>query len=76
MLDGWVARLIKFDRARLNYARLTELPERLAEHVDQVKTEQIDAQEKLETAEQKRLLMVGPSSWKRLRITSGLILKD
>lgn len=56
MLDGWVARLIKFDRARLNYARLTELPERLAEHVDQVKSEQTDAQEKLETAEQKALI--------------------
>ena len=55
MLDGWVARLVKFDRARLNYARLTELPERLAEHVEQVKSEQAEAQENLETAEQTAL---------------------
>ena len=55
MLDGWVARLIKFDRARLNYARLTELPERLAEHVEQVKSEQVEAQSNLEAAEQSAL---------------------
>ena len=55
MLDNWVARLIKFDRARLNYARLTELPKRLAEHVEQVKSEQTEAQSNLEAAEQTAL---------------------
>jgi hypothetical protein len=31
-LDGKVARLIRYDDARLNFQRLTELPERLREH--------------------------------------------
>ena len=56
MLDGWVARLIKFDRARLNYARLTELPVRLEEHVERVKQERLDAQNTLEEAEQTALI--------------------
>ncbi len=55
LLDGWVARLIRFDRARLNYARLTELPERLAEHVQRVKEEQAEAQTNLEAAEHSAL---------------------
>jgi hypothetical protein len=32
MLDGWVARLIKYDQARPNYWMLNEIPERLAAH--------------------------------------------
>lgn len=32
MLDGWVARLCGYDQAFLNYQRLTELPDRIAEH--------------------------------------------
>jgi hypothetical protein len=35
-LDRWVARLIPFDAARANYARLVELPVRLREHADAV----------------------------------------
>ncbi|MEE2691494.1 MAG: hypothetical protein VX640_08145 [Pseudomonadota bacterium] len=36
LLDGWVARLVGYREARLNYARLLELPERLGEHVARV----------------------------------------
>ncbi len=36
MLDAWVARLIRYRDARLNYARLLELPERLGEHAARV----------------------------------------
>lgn len=36
VLDRWVARLIRFRDAKLNYARLLELPERLADHVARV----------------------------------------
>ncbi len=32
MLDGWVAKLCRYDQAFLNYQRLTELPDRIAEH--------------------------------------------
>ncbi len=37
-LDGKVARLIGFSDARANFARLTEIPERLREHADGLKT--------------------------------------
>jgi len=33
-LDGWVARLVRYDGARLDYARLLEIPLRLREHAD------------------------------------------
>ncbi len=36
-LDRWVARIIRYRDARLNYARLLELPERLEEHAARVK---------------------------------------
>lgn len=43
LLDGWVARLCGYDKAHLTFARLTELPDRLAEHVAHVKTIEEDA---------------------------------
>jgi len=55
MLDNWVAKLIGYDRAYLNYARLTELPERLAEHVERVEEDEEAAQERLVLAEQTAL---------------------
>ena len=39
MLDRWVARLIKYRDARLNYERLLDLPERLGEHLNYVESE-------------------------------------
>lgn len=33
-LDGWVARLIRYEGARRNYFMLLEIPKRLREHVD------------------------------------------
>ncbi|MEO1407149.1 MAG: hypothetical protein AAFV54_11745, partial [Pseudomonadota bacterium] len=50
-MDGWVARLCGYDNARANYARLTELPQRLAEHVDRVSTQHDEAAADLELAE-------------------------
>lgn len=35
-MDGWVARLIKYEPARVNYWNLTEIPKRLTEHADRV----------------------------------------
>lgn len=37
-LDGKVARLIAYDDARANYARLIEIPKRLAEHAERLRT--------------------------------------
>lgn len=37
MGDAWVASLIKYREARLNYDRLLEIPDRLSEHLEAVK---------------------------------------
>jgi hypothetical protein len=44
MLDNWVAKTCRYDDAWLNYARLVELPDRLAEHVGRMKLEEAEAQ--------------------------------
>lgn len=54
-LDGWVARLCGYDKAHLNYARLVELPDRLAEHVERVEVLEQEAIDVLATAETKAL---------------------
>ncbi len=46
-LDGWVARLSRYDRARLDYAMLLEIPVRLREHADRLATEADAELEKL-----------------------------
>jgi len=38
-LDNWVAKLIKYERNRVNYWNLQEIPKRLNAHAEQVKTE-------------------------------------
>ena len=35
-MDGWVAKLIKYEPARVNFWNLTEIPKRLQEHADSV----------------------------------------
>jgi len=50
-LDGWVARLCGYDKAHLNYARLVELPYRLAEHVERVAALEAEAVTSLAEAE-------------------------
>jgi hypothetical protein len=44
MLDNWVAKTCNYDAAYLNYARLVELPDRLAEHASRVKLDEAEAQ--------------------------------
>lgn len=51
MLDGWVGRLCGYDKAHLTFARLTELPERLAEHVEHVEVLEDEAEEALKAIE-------------------------
>lgn len=55
MLDGWVGRLCGYDKAHLTYARLTELPERLAEHVTRVTALEAEADAALKAIEAKAL---------------------
>lgn len=35
-MDGWVAKLIKYEPARINFWNLTEIPKRLSQHADMV----------------------------------------
>lgn len=58
-LDGWVARLCGYDKAHLNYARLVELPDRLAEHVERVAVLEGEAVEALAEAEAASLKVGG-----------------
>lgn len=55
MLDSWVARLCKYDQAYLNYARLTELPDRIAEHMANMRLEEAEAQAAIERFEAQAL---------------------
>ena len=51
MMDGWVARLCRYDEAYLNYARLTELPDRIGEHLATMRLEEAEAQAAIERFE-------------------------
>jgi hypothetical protein len=55
MLDNWVAGLCRYDEAYLNYARLTELPDRIAEHLARMKEEERESKEAIERYEADRM---------------------
>jgi hypothetical protein len=59
MMDGWVARLCRYDEAHLNYARLTELPDRIAEHLANMRLEEAEAQAAIERFEAQQLEVRG-----------------
>ena len=59
MLDRWVAGLIKYRDAQLNYRRLLELPERLEEHADRVNEGAETASDALEAYEREALTADG-----------------
>ena len=54
-LDNWVARLCGYDQAYLNYARLIELPDRIAEHMANMRLEEAEAQAAIERFEAQAL---------------------
>lgn len=54
-LDGWVAKLCRYDEAHLNYARLIELPDRIAEHMASMRLEEAEAQAAIERFEAQTL---------------------
>ncbi|MEM0984963.1 MAG: hypothetical protein AAGJ32_01840 [Pseudomonadota bacterium] len=61
-LDGWVARLCRYDRAYRNYDRLTALPGRIAGHVSRMEAAEAEAQLALETAEHDALQAAGAAA--------------
>jgi len=54
-MDGWVASLCKYDAAYLNYARLVELPDRIGEHLANMRLEEAEAQAAIERFEAQAL---------------------
>ncbi|MEO1027948.1 MAG: hypothetical protein AAFX02_02710 [Pseudomonadota bacterium] len=59
MLDEWVGKLCGYDKAHLTYARLIELPDRLAEHVEHVTELEADAENALKELETEALTKTG-----------------
>lgn len=64
MLDGWVAGLCKYDQAFLNYQRLTELPERIAEHAAYMARLADEAEGRLVEAEARAMAEAGTEALK------------
>ncbi len=58
-LDQWVGRLCKYDQAYLDYVHLTELPERLARHLERVEEKAETAKAALETYEHNAVEQAG-----------------
>jgi len=54
-LDNWVAKLCSYEEACLNYSRLTELPDRIAEHLASMRLEEAEAQAAIERFEAEAL---------------------
>lgn len=64
MLDVWVANLCRYDQAFLNFQRLTELPERIAEHAVYVSGLEDQAEAALVTAEEQAMTAAGVDALK------------
>lgn len=64
MLDGWVAKLCRYDQAFLNYQRLTELPDRIAEHAVFVAGLEDQAEAALVAAEEQAMREAGVEALK------------
>ncbi|MGA1341695.1 MAG: hypothetical protein ACO33A_01415 [Hyphomonas sp.] len=64
MLDGWVAKLCRYDQAFLNYQRLTQLPERIAEHAVFVAGLEDKAEAALVEAEKQAMRQAGAEALK------------
>ncbi len=66
-MDGWVASLCKYDQAWMNYQRLEQLPQWLADHASDQDKKAAAALEALEQAEQNALEKAGAN---RLRTSA------
>ncbi|MFN7164822.1 MAG: hypothetical protein ACK4P2_08380, partial [Hyphomonas sp.] len=64
MLDGWVAKLCRYDQAFLNYQRLTELPDRIAEHAVFVAGLEDKAEDALVASEEQAMREAGVEALK------------
>jgi len=60
-MDQWVARLIDYEPARINFWNLTEIPKRLTEHADRVAEAADQAMSELQDIEAQALAAAGVS---------------
>lgn len=58
-MDGWVAKVIAYEPARVNYWNLTEIPKRLAEHADRVASVADEQHKQLQSIETEALNAAG-----------------
>ena len=72
-LDGWVARICKYDQARANFARLNDLPAWLEDHADQ-QNEAADAA--LNALENKEADALDKSGAESIRFEADAIKSD
>ena len=61
-IDTWVAKLIDFEPARVNFWNLTEIPKRLTEHAEQVADLADSAHDQLQSLELSMLKKLGVSA--------------
>jgi hypothetical protein len=59
LMDGWIARLIGFETARVNYFTLNEIPLRLSEHAGRIRAVVAAAVERREAVERRALEAAG-----------------
>jgi hypothetical protein len=64
-LDGWVARLIGFDKARANWAMLVEIPKRLKAHAETQRARADEEAKRLDDIEQAALESREPAEGRR-----------
>ena len=70
MMDRWVARLAGYDKARVDYAMLQEIPRRLAEHATR-RREQAQAEAQRLTEMQQAALKEGEAAIKRAELAEA-----
>ena len=77
-LDGRVARLIKYEQARVNYWNLTEIPKRLQQHADSVSNQADEAHMALQQLELDALAAAGTKQLdtELQKLRDGLDKKD
>lgn len=64
-LDGWVARLIDFEKARANCAMLVEIPKRLKAHAERQRVQADEEARRLDEMEQQALQAAEPLAYRQ-----------
>lgn len=74
LLDGWIARRGDYKKAAVNYRTLTDIPRRLAGHVEFLQTKEEQARQELLAAEQTALVAGGVQAMREKSLTAQSVL--